>query len=202
MSIAATTRALLDLVEADRASQRARIMEEAHRTADAVRTEARTRARARVRAAFAEQRALRARRLAALEARLATERRVRAQHRTAVLLRGAWEQLPGALLGLWREPVTRAAWVEHVLAAARARMPRGAWRIVHAPDWPDAEQRAVTQAVTEWSGVAPTLEVDHGIAAGLVVAAGPNSIDGTLDGLVQDRADVEARLIGALEVGP
>ena len=111
-----------------------------------------------MRQAFAEQRALQRERLAAAQARLATQRRLHEQQRTAALLQLAWQRLPGELLQRWREPAARAAWVAHgARRRRRARMPRGPWRIVHAPDWPAAEQQALAQAVGRRAGRARRL---------------------------------------------
>jgi hypothetical protein len=202
MNVDEQTRALLALVEADRAKRCAALLGDANSRAAALRAQALAEARARMRQAFAEQRALRRERLAAAQARLATQRRLHEQQRTAALLRLAWARLPGELLGLWNAPATRADWVAHVLAAARARMPRGPWRILHAPDWPEAEQQALARAVCAAAGAAPRLEPDDGITAGFKVLADGNVIDGTLDGLLAERADFEARLLRRLESSP
>jgi hypothetical protein len=192
-------RALLDLVEADRASRCAQILGEANGRADALRTQARTEARARMRRAFEEQRLLQRERIAAAQARLATHRRLHEQQRSAALLRLAREQLPGELLALWRQPASREAWVEQVLASARQRMPRSAWGVVHAPDWPEAERQAAARSIAAASDAPPAFDADAAVAAGLKVVADGNVIDGTLDGLLADSAEFEARLLRQLE---
>ena len=200
MNIDRQMRALLDLVEADRARQCAQILGEANSRARALLSLAHADARSRMRQAFEDQRQRRREQIAATQARLATQRRLHEQQRTAALLRLAWEQLPGELLELWQPPGTRAAWVAHVLASARTRMPAGPWRIVHAPDWPAAEQQALALAAT--SGTRPLFEPDATISAGLKVVADANVIDGTLGGLLADRAEFEARLLRQLESSP
>jgi hypothetical protein len=197
MNVDEQTQALLDLVEADRTRRCEAILGEAKSRAAALRAQAHADARARMRQAFEEQRALRRDRLGAAQARLATQRRLQEQQHNAALLRWAWDRLPGELLGLWKAPASRAAWVANVLASAHARMPRGPWRIVHAPDWPTAEQQA--QAVGAEPAAAPRFEADDTIAAGLKVLAGGNVIDGTLGGLLAHRAEFEARLLRQLE---
>jgi hypothetical protein len=192
-------RALLELIEADCARQCAQILGDAHARAVALRTQAHADARARMRQAFAEQRLRRRELIAAAQARLATHRRLHEQQRTSALLRLAWEQLPGELLALWQQPAARAAWVAHVLAAARAHMPSGSWRIVHAPDWPAGERHVLVQAAA--SGEAPAFEADAAIRAGLKIVADGNVIDGTLAGLLADRAEFDARLLRQMEIG-
>jgi hypothetical protein len=199
MNLEQQTRALLDLVEADRASKVAALLGEANQRAAALRAQAHADARARMRQAFAEQRQLRRERIAAAQARLATQRRLHEQQRTAALLRLAWQQLPGELAQLWRDPVTRAAWVATVLATARARLRPGAWRIVHASDWPLQEQQGFASQLQADTTATPSFEADADIGAGLKVVADGNVIDGTQGGLLADRSDFEARLLRLLE---
>ena len=199
MNLEQQTRALLDLVEADRAQRCAQILAEANGRAAALRSQAHAEARARMRQAFAEQRQRRHERIADAQARLATQRRLHEQQRNAALLRLAWQQLPNAMLAQWQQPAARSAWVAQVLASARTRMPRGLWRIVHAPDWPLAEQQAQVPALVTASGIAPRFEADASIRGGLKVVANGNVVDGTLDGLLADRPAIEARLLRELE---
>ena len=199
MNLEQQTRALLDLVETDRAQRCAQILAEANGRAAALRSQAHAEARARMRQAFAEQRQRRHERIADAQARLATQRRLHEQQRNAALLRLAWQQLPNAMLAQWQQPAARSAWVAQVLASARTRMPRGLWRIVHAPDWPPAEQQAQVPALVAASGIAPRFEADASIRAGLKVVADGNVVDGTLDGLLADRPAIEARLLRELE---
>jgi len=199
MNIGQPMRALLDLVEADRARQCAQILGDERGRAAALLSQGHADARARMRQAFEEQRALRRERIAAAQARLATQRRLHEQQRTAALLRLAWDQLPRRLLALWQQAASRAQWVAHVLASARSRMPRGPWHIVHAPDWPAAERQALAQTLAAESGAAPLFEADAAISAGLKITAHGNVIDGTLGGLLADRFAIEAGLLRRLE---
>jgi hypothetical protein len=192
-------RALLELIENDRARQCAQILGEAHGHAAATRGEAQAQARARRHQAFTELRQHRHEQIAAAQARLATHRRLHEQQRTTALLQLAWQQLPDVLHSLWRQGAARAAWVAQVLTSALARLPHGAWRIVHAPDWPAAERDALAQRLAAESGLAPAFEADAAIDAGLRIVSGGNVIDGTRDGLLADRTELEARLLRQLE---
>jgi hypothetical protein len=189
------TRALLDLIEAERARQRGQILGSANAKATALRDQARADALARLRHAFAEQRQRRRERIAAAQAQLATQRRLHEQQHTTALLHLAWAQLRDELLALWRDPASRAAWVSHALAFARARLPCGAWRIAHAPDWPATEQRSMA----EISGGALLFHADNAIRAGLKIEANGNIVDATLDGLLAERSEFEAQLLRELE---
>jgi len=200
MNLEQQTRALLELVESDRARKVRSILDDAKHRAAALRAQAQADAYARMRQAFAEQRQRRRERIAAGQARLATQRRLHEQQRTAALLQLAWQQLPGELRQLWREPGTRSAWVATVFAAARQRLRPGAWRIVHAADWPADEQQALARDVQ--ASVTLAFEADARVDAGLKVVADGNVVDGTQAGLLSDRSDFEARLLRALEAAP
>lgn len=189
------SRALLDLIEADRARQCAQILDAAHAQADAQRAQAHADARARMRQTFAEQRLRRRERIAAVQAQLATRRRLHAQQRNAALLRLAWQQLPEALLALWREPASRAAWLAHAAGFARARLPGGAWRVVHAADGSPLPSHVPG---ARW-GAAAQFNADPAIRAGLRIEIDGNVVDATLGGLLADRSEIEARLLRLLE---
>jgi hypothetical protein len=202
LAVERAMQALLDLVESYRTRLCEEILGEANGRARALRGQAHAGARARMRQAFDEQRRRRRERIAAAEARLATQRRLHEQRRTAALLRLAWEQLPAELTALWRQPQARATWVDAVLAAARPRLPPGPWRIVHAADWPQGERLLLAQTLGALPEAAPRFEAEPTIAAGLKIVAGGNVVDGTLDALLADRADFEAKLLRRLEPAP
>jgi hypothetical protein len=193
--------ALIDLIEADRARRCGEVLDEANARASSARAQAHDEARKRVRQVFAEQRQRSGRELAAARARLATHRRLHEQRRVAALLQLAWDRLPGELRSVWQKAPARAAWTAQVLAYARARLQPGGWRIAHAPDWPHAEREAVRASLAGDARVQPQFDASASIAAGLKVVDGTNVVDGTLAGLLADRADVEAGLLRLLE-GP
>jgi vacuolar-type H+-ATPase subunit H len=202
MTLARREEALLALVERDRAAQCDAILAEARGRATALLDDARTDALARVREVFAEERHRAHETMAAARAKLQTRRRLHDQHRTAALLALAWQRLPDALRARWRDDAARHRWVDAILAAALQVLPRTQWRIVHGPDWAESERQALlTRAVPELDAESAFVS-DSGIVAGLRIAAGGNVVDGTLAGLIDDRAEVGARLLRHLEQVP
>lgn len=199
MSVEAKANALLALVEADRAGRCAAIDADARARAAAIRAAAHATARTRMRDAFAEERARSDLRIEAAGAELATRRRLARQRRAMALLGVARAELSLALAARWHDDGTRAAWLATVLAAAAAALPRGAWRIAHPVAWPPAGQQEFAREVAALAGVAPVLQPDPGIAAGVKIVAGVNVIDGTADGLLADGAAVGARLLHHLD---
>jgi len=95
----------------------------------------------------------------------------------------------------------RRAWIDAVVTAALRVLPHGSWRIAHDPGWPSEEQHTVRVRIASELTGEPVFVSDARIAAGLRIAAGGNVLDGTLEGLVADRAEVGAKLMLELEQG-
>jgi len=199
VTLAARMRALLDLVEADRKRRCDAVIGDAQARAAATIAAAHVEARGRMRNALEEERRRFEMRVAAAQARLATHRRLREQRLAGELLAAGWQELPAALCDRWRQPEFRQSWIASVIAEARKVLPRDAWRIAYAPGWPDDERLALANTLTAALGEPPTLIADAAARAGLRVSAGGNVIDGTLAGLLADRAEIGARLLRALE---
>ena len=193
--------ALLELVENDRLSRLAALEEESRRTAREILASARRSARERVHAALLPERRRLRERLAALDARLATETRLAGQRRLRERLDEAWRELPAALASRWAGAGSRSKWTSHVRSAAADALARGPWHVSHAPGWPEPEREAFARTL-ESLGVGPVaFEEVPAIAAGLVVRAGGNVVDGSASGLTADRAAIDARLADALGLG-
>lgn len=199
MSMAQRTQALLDLVEEDRRAQCAAILAQAQQQAQALLAHERAQARLAVREVFAQERERALARVAAARANLQTRRRLHAQRQAADWLALGWERLPPALIRRWQDDAARAAWVAAALDRARRVLPPGAWRVLHADGWPPAERQAVQAQLQQEIGAAPVFAQDAALAAGLRITAGGNVVDATLAGLVADRDEIGARLLGALE---
>ena len=199
MTLEARVGALLDLVEGDRAQRCAAILRDAQARASAARAAARTAALERLRAAFKEERERREARIAASQAKLQTHRRLQEQRRAAALLAAGWKRLPEVLCDRWLTPRTRQAWVKRVVAEARAALAGGSWQIVHAESWPSDERAQWGAALRRDLAAEPQFSADAAIRAGLRISAGGNVIDGTLSGLLADRAEIGAQLLRHVE---
>ena len=143
MTLESRTQGLLDLVETDRQRRCDAILREARTRAAATVAAAHAEARTRIRGAFDEERRRLEQRVAAARARLMTHRRMREQRRAGDFLVAGWQELTAALSERWRDPRCRQSWTASVIAEARKALPNDAWRIVHAPDWPDGEREAL-----------------------------------------------------------
>ena len=199
LPLQASLQALLALVDADRERQCSKILDDARSGAVTLRGQARAQALVLVRLTFDEQRRTLQARVAAAQARLATQQRLHEQQRSSTLLALAWQQLPAALQARWAQPAARAAWVAHVLATAHARLPAAGWRIVHTPDWPADGLATAADTLARGGHGDATFDADATLSAGLKVRAAGNLIDGSLHGLLADRAEIDAALLRRLE---
>lgn len=190
--------ALIALVESDRDAQCAAIAAEAAAAAAALVRNARRAARERSRAALADERRRRAQQLGAIAARLANAQRQHQQQAHAALLALAWQRLPELLARRWSAPDSRADWIAHVFAAARAALPAGEWTVVHGPQFDAADLSLLNQLAAE-AGVTITAQAVGSQRAGIKLRAGGNVVDGTASGLLTDRAGIGARLLDHLE---
>ncbi len=195
MSVEASTRALLDLVEAERVRQSEAVLDAARAEAAKTLAHAHADARAAALRTFTDARERLAARVDAAQAELATRQRIAEQQRIARLLAEAWQLLPAELIRRWRNPALRRQWVEHVVALAHALLPSGPWRIAHAPDWPESERTALAAVLD----TPPEFVAKPAHRAGLTIASSANVIDGTLEGLIADRDEVAAQLLSELE---
>jgi hypothetical protein len=195
-SIESHTRALLQLVDAYRTRECVRALAGASDTASSLLRDVRVHARAVARRAFDESRARREGRLAAATAEVTTRHRVAEQHRLSALLAQGARMLPEALAARWQDPAQRAQWVAHVAREAQGRLPRGAWHILHAGGLTDEERASLARTLD----APPEFVLDPTIRAGLRIGAPPNVIDGTLEGLLIDRAEIEAQLLVELSL--
>jgi hypothetical protein len=201
MDAEARVRALIELVEADRASRSAGILGPAIAEARSELTQARRAARQRVATAIAEERAAYATRVGAAEARLATARRMMRQRRLKALVAEGWERLPAALCERWADPVSRRTWTEAALAHARSILPAAPWTLLGPASWSEAERTAATAALAA-HGIEARCACDQAIEAGVRASSGNVEVDATLAGLTCDRAAIEGRLLHFFEETP
>jgi hypothetical protein len=199
MKVDGQAQALLDLVEADRKEKCDAVLADAQSRRAAILHEAHADARKRMREAFVEERLRRDARVAAARANLQTRRRLADQQRAAALLAAGWERLPGELLRRWRMPDSRRTWIAVVATEARKSLPGRSWRVTHAPDWPAGEWPTVNAEFAAEPAAECAFDADSRIRAGLKVSAGGCIVDGTLEGLLSDRAEIGSRLLQLLD---
>ena len=199
MTLRARTEALLSLVEQDRRAQCESIAARSEAQATELLAATRRRTRERAHDTLVEERRRARAALEAARAELATRQRQHTHRRLDALLTLGWRRLPEVLRERWQQADTRALWLRATLEHARRVLPCGPWSMASAPDWPDDERERCLQQLGKDLGCAPRWESDAHIEAGLRVTADGNVFDATLAGLLADRDEIGARLVGLFE---
>ena len=200
MTLEVRMQALVDLVTADRVRRCDAIVGEARQRAAETLATAHLKARQRMREAFDEERHRFAASVGAARAGLETHRRLHEQRRAADLLAAGLAKLPQVLCERWQQRAAREAWVDRVVAEARAVLPRGSWRIAHAPGLTDDERNATAASLNDICATPPQFVADAALRAGLKISTAGNVIDAALAGLVADRVEIGASLLKHLEI--
>jgi hypothetical protein len=152
-------------------------------------------ARKRVRAAVEEASLRPAQRLARAEAQHRTRERLEHQRRVKARLQKGWGLLRESLERVWLDPDGRRGWTERAVRRATEALPAGEWRIGHPAGWPEDEKRRARIWLEERNVGVAAFQPDALVRAGLRFASGHTVLDATLEGLLTDRAAVEARLL-------
>jgi len=186
---------LLEVVERYREQQCAELLEAANARAQQLLKQAWRETRARLQRGVADVRVLYRDRIGEAQARQQTRMRQQRQRDNSALLAGLWEPLQAAVVARWQQPDTRRAWIDALLKQTAGSLLDSAWVIEHPGDWPQAEQRAVRDRL---DAVKVSFRPQAGVTAGLRICAGGACVDGTAEGLLRDRAQVEALLLARL----
>ena len=188
--------ALLATIEEYRRARCDEYIAAARTEARRVHREAHAAARAKVRAVLTEERERLESEVASRQARLQTERRLAQQRGVSALLGEAWPLLRSALEEAWGTRASRLRWASRHLALAAGLLPGRGWRVCHASGLSGEERARLAHALEagdiEWVE-APALR------AGLVIEAGRNFLDASLDGVLAERQALESRLLVLLE---
>lgn len=191
--------ALLEEVKRQEGRRCQEIITTAERAARSLQEETRRELHRKRRQAVADERQRRRHALLEATSRIETRAQSSAHARYEKVLDAAWSRLVTALEDRWRQPDSRRAWCEMLVAEASAALGGGSWTVEHPADWnADDESRLVADCDAR-AVPAPDFIADPGIRAGVRIRLEDACVDGTLDGLLADRRSVEARILGTWE---
>lgn len=205
-AVEAQLESLLKLVDQQRETRCRELIADAERRADELVREARHEARVRVQNAIKAERERLRTQVEATRAQIQTRTRQRRQQTALLLLERGWERLRHGLTQGWRDSLVRRAWTEAVVEQGLKVLPAAPWRIEHQSELDPAALGQLPSKIAETTGHSPTFVPDQDLEAGLRVLAAGACLDGTVEGLLANRPDVDARLLAELsrlfESGP
>jgi len=187
--------ALLELVEKHRRERCREIRERAEAQRHTLLQQAYRDARRAMHEAVVSERRRTQQKITATRAQLQTQMRQAKHKAELLLLHEGWEQLSEAVLERWKAPESRRIWIKALLKRALVALPARAWEVAHPPGCNPEEEIRCFDAVTEQCGEPPRFVADEQLHAGLRICAGGACLDGTLEGLLADRVDIEAQLL-------
>ena len=113
----------------------------------------------------------------------------------------AWPLLREAILALWNEPVSRRKWLDAAIASAATGLREHDWRVEHPPGLGAEDIKRIKQAFSHAKDKGPELSARDDIEAGIRIIAGGTVVDATLEGLLQQKTAIEARIIARIRQG-
>jgi len=175
------------------------IIADADRNAKQAIRDNRSRLYERQRQALREERQHREHALLIAKSRIETAHRRRAFARHEKVLQFAWPLLLEALARRWSDPDQRRAWCDMIVTEAAATLMGPDWVVEHPPDFPVDDRDALVDRMRKLGLAVPSFIACEHIACGLRIRTATSCLDGTIDGLLAARADVEALLLAAWE---
>ena len=149
--------------------------------------------------AVREERRRREHELLTARSRVETLKRRRAFARHEKILQSAWPLLVDALEERWSDAEQRHAWCDMIVSEAAVTLTGSDWVVEHPPDWTREDRDALVQRMQQLGIAVPKFIACENITTGLRIRTGTACLDGTTDGLLSTRRDVEALLLAAWE---
>lgn len=140
-------------------------------------------------------------RVTAATARNQTLLRRQHQKEDRAMLDVAWPLLREAMLALWNDPVSRHKWLDTAIASASTELREHGWRIEHPPGLGGEDIKKINQSFSRAKDQRPELSGSEDIEAGIRIIAKGTVVDATLEGLLQQKTAIEARIIARIRQG-
>lgn len=199
MSTARQAQALLDLVVAWRDQECSRLAEAASQEAQRLRQEALAAARQQVHAAIEAARHQEAHAQQVRQAEQAQQERLRRQQAECRQLATGMDLLRRQLLARWLHKPARTQWLQMARQQAAVILFHQHWQVEHPAAWPADEQAAFAHAVEAAGQESPRFTPRQELVGGVRICAGGACLDATVEGLLRDRAAIEAQLMALLQ---
>jgi len=189
---------LLEVVASDRDKRCHAVIEETTELARQVVKQAHHDARAQIHEDFSELREQIRQRLTSAEAQQQTRMRMLRQKADQDFLDAAWLPLQQALQRHWQQAEHRKQWVMQLIEKAAATLIDPHWLIEHPQDWPAPECNTLKDKLRSDFECIPSFEAHPEITAGLRICTAGACVDGSIEGLLQQRTHIEALLLAEI----
>lgn len=151
------------------------------------------------RQAVREERQHRAHELLVAKSRIETRERRRAFAQHEKVLQAAWPLLLETLEKRWANREQRHAWCDMIVSEASGALMDADWIIEHPGDLARQDHDAIARRLQQLQRAPARFVACADITCGLRIRAGNACVDGTADGLLGTRQEVEALLLAAWE---
>ena len=151
------------------------------------------------RQALREERQHRAHELLIAKSRIETQERRRAFAQHEKVLQAAWPRLLATLEKRWADAAQRRAWCAMIVSEASGALMGTDWIVEHPANLAKQDRDTITHHLQQLQCAPATFVACDDIASGLRIRAGSACVDGTAEGLLGNRHDVEALLLAAWE---
>ncbi|MDH5324658.1 MAG: hypothetical protein OEZ68_07800 [Gammaproteobacteria bacterium] len=113
----------------------------------------------------------------------------------ARVLERVWALLPGALIQRWQQEQSRQQWIDAVVHTAANSLLSTQWLMQFAPGFHSQERTHVSKTVLSLTGTEPQIEEVATLQAGLIIHGHGAGVDGSLQGLLASRLQIEAQIL-------
>ena len=114
-------------------------------------------------------------------------------------LREVWPLLVAELEQRWSDDEGRRLWCEMAIREACMSLPHEVWIVELPGTWPASDNAWLMSAFSGHELPEPELRIGNGLPPGVRIRCGDACLDATLDGLLDRRTEIEARLLAGWE---
>ncbi len=190
---------LLGIVVENREQRCSEIRDSARSQANEILKQAHTRVRSRVHHHIVMLREKYLQRISAAQSRNQTLIRQQRQLADKEVLDTAWPLLREALRALWNDSASRDRWLDAAITSASSSFLQDDWQIEHPVDFNVEDQQRLKHYLTNIDNRSAELSASDDIEAGIRITVNGTVMDATIEGLLQQKRVLEARLIARMK---
>jgi len=191
---------LLGIVVENQEQRCSEIRDSARSQANEMLKQAHTRVRSRVHHHIVMLREKYLQRISAAQSRNQTLIRQQRQLADKEVLDTAWPLLREALRALWNDSASRDRWLDAAITSASSSFLQDDWQIEHPFDFNVEDQQRLKHYLANIDNRSAELSASDDIEAGIRILVNGTVMDATIEGLLQQKRVLEARLIARMKL--